>query len=114
VTGPGTSRPDVSSPSSRRAPHPNGRRHRLTRVHHCTRSEVGPEALGARLGRFSYGAAATTSSIVVFERNGYQGFDPKTGRARWHLDPVKGVAGVAGIAGPDLYLTGGCPVTSAD
>jgi outer membrane protein assembly factor BamB len=66
------------------------------------------------LGRFLYGGAETSSNVVVFERDGYHGIDPKTGQARWQLDPAKGLAGIAGMTSRDLYLVGGCPVTSAD
>jgi hypothetical protein len=50
----------------------------------------------------------------VFERDGYHGIDPRTGRARFQLDPANGVAGIPGMTSRDLYLAGGCPVTSAD
>jgi hypothetical protein len=121
ITGPGPSRgepraarPDPAVRSRRRRPHPDGARHRLTRVHHRTRSPDRRELSGANLGRFISGAAATTSNIVVFEGNGYHGIDPETGRARWKLDPPKGVGGFASITSRDLYLVGGCPITSND
>jgi outer membrane protein assembly factor BamB len=75
---------------------------------------AGDQRWSRDLGPSIYGAAATTSNVVVFERDGYRGMAPKTGRVRWHLDGRRGAGGVAGMTARDLYLAGGCPVTSAD
>jgi outer membrane protein assembly factor BamB len=66
------------------------------------------------LGASSLGAAVAGTDLVVFGRERFQAIDLTTGRPRWRLEPGKGVAGVAGMSAADLYLAGGCPVTSAD
>jgi outer membrane protein assembly factor BamB len=66
------------------------------------------------LGLSSFGAAVAGPDLVVFGRVSYRAIDLTTGRPRWKLDRVQGVAGVTGMSAPNLYLAGGCPVTSAD
>src|SRR6478752_5965516 len=70
---PGTARPDPPTPS---------RDALLTRTGTSTGSPVSITALDPQtgrqlwvrgLGRFTYGGAATTSNVVVFERDGYDG-----------------------------------------
>ncbi len=66
-----------------------------------------------QLGEFNYGASATPSTVVVFRRGRYEALRVSDGKPIWRASAKDGSA-TPGMVSPSLYVTDGCPLTTAD